>query len=286
MSLEDSERVDDLRAVVAVLSKNLGVSERRTARLERIIGWGALTITLTLGLTLIAALQPLGYAVVQPGSEPSRSAEEAIDRLTQSLTGPQSTLGQMGMMMQNMMVSVTRRARSETEQIPASMQMGDCRVAATVPGSAPPGDEIKQARTTYPLGYYAKCFFLENDIRPVNGVYRDEDYQAAVVSAMGGAAVEMGVLVHRIRHDSDFAQGLQALLDRLSPGAALEGITQQLTTLNRALASVPQMTNNMSVMTQQMGVMTADMTAMTHHMGSMNHSVGSTMGRMGSWMPW
>lgn len=297
MSHTDIDRMDDLRAAVATLSNTLSISEQRTARLERIIRWGGITIVLTLSLALATALQPLGYAIGQPTPTPSRSAEEAIDRLTQSLTGPQSTLGQMGMMMQNMMALVTQRAMSETAALsgslgnpPVELKISDCRGESLESGTPPrtQGEQarIDRARTENPLGYYTKCFFLENSFQAVDGAYRSEDYQAALLAAMGGTAVELGVLVHRLRYDSDYVQQLQALLKEVTPAAALQGIAEQLGTLNHALASVPQMTADMNVMTQQMGVMTADMTAMTHHMGNMNYSVGSTMGRMGSWMPW
>jgi hypothetical protein len=286
MIVKQSDHIEQLHEVVAQLGAALSVSERRTTRLERMIRWGALTIVMVLGLALVPAMLPLGHAVTQLGMKPSKSPEEAIDHLTQRLTGPESTLGQMGFMMQNMMSSAMYRAKFETERMPVAMQKSDCRVAATTDANLPAANDVKTARTKYPLGYYAKCYFLNNGISPDNGGYSDQQYAAALISAMGGAAVELGVLVHRIRHDSDFFQEMQAMLDKVAPVDALSGITQQLGTLNDALRSVPQMTNNMSVMTQQMGVMTADMTAMTHHMGNMNYSVGSTMGRMGNWMPW
>lgn len=297
MSVEDTRSIEELRTAVAVLRETLSLSERRTARLERTLRWGALAIAVTTGLALTVALQPLGHAVGEAGTTPSRSAEEAIDRLTQSLTGPQSTLGQMGMLMQNLLGLVTQRAMSEGANLAKALadlspplQESDCRGGSAGSGAAVRSEEqsraIEAARTASPLGYYATCFFLQNHFAKVNGGYRPEDYQAAVVAAMGGTAVELGVLVHRLRYDSDYLQQLQTLLKQLTPAAALEGIAQQLETLNYALASVPQMTVDMNVMTQQMGVMSADMTAMTHHMGAMNYSMGSTMGRMGSWVPW
>ncbi len=291
MSISEKIRLDDLHTVVTQLGKALSVSERRTARLEMILRWSAITTIVAVGLALIIALQPLGYAVAGLGEKPSKSVEQAIDRLTENLTGHKSTLGQMGMMLGSMMDIVVSRAKSETAKMPESLTESDCRVATT--SKADPSvskndtdKAVTDARTAYPLGYYTKCYFLANGIYPVDKVYQDKQYQAAILSALGGAAVEMGVLVYRIRHDSDFIQNVETQLHRLTAEDALAGITQQLNTLNRALESVPQMTRNMNIMTQQMGVMTADMTAMTHNMANMNHSMGSTMGRMGSWMPW
>lgn len=291
MSAIDKNRLDELRTVVIQLGRALSVSERRTARLEMFFRWSVITTVLAVGMVLIVALQPLGYAVAGRGDTPSKTVEQAIDRLSENLTGHTSTLGQMGMMLSSMMDIVVRRAKSETAQMPKSLTESDCGVATeSNPGLAVSKDDtdqaVKDARTAYPLGYYTKCYFLTNDIIPVDGIYQDEQYQKAILSALGGAVVEMGVLVYRIRHDSDFIQRFETQLQNLTAEDALAGITQQLETLNVALASVPQMTRNMNMMTQQMGVMTNDMTAMTHNMANMNYSMGSTMGRMGSWMPW
>ena len=100
MSVHDNDRIDDLQSVVLQLGNALMLSERRTARLERTIRWGALSLILVLAFGLIAVFQPQPFAQAQPQAmPPSESPEEAIDRLAASLTGQRSTLGMMGMMM-------------------------------------------------------------------------------------------------------------------------------------------------------------------------------------------
>lgn len=105
-SMKNNDRIDELRTVVLQVGNAPARSERRTARLERTIRWGALTLMLLLVLGLATAFQPFGFALAQQEARtPSKSAEEAIDRLTESLTGQRSTLGMKGEKIEPLAVS-------------------------------------------------------------------------------------------------------------------------------------------------------------------------------------
>lgn len=94
--------------------------------------------------------------------------------------------------------------------------------------------------------------------------------QGAIVVATGSVLVDAGVLMHRVREDSNLFRG--AVESMGGPNELLRGIQNELHAMNMALASVP--------------VMAVQMDAINRNMSVMSHGVGSTMGRMGSWMPW
>lgn len=265
----ETDRLDELQALVTQLGAALTLSERRTARLERIIRWTALGTTLVLGLAVLMLVQPLAPAIAQQqaATSPSTSVEQAIDRLTMSLTGERSTIGMVGQMLYEMMSVGTKTAMAEARQIP-TLSDADCAPGAQLSA------EVKAARINHQLGFYAKCFFVENGITAPS----PQDYQRAVMAAASGTAVDLGVLVARVRDDSDLIR--RFVNDYVGDSKALmQQIGGQLALLNKTLESVPVMTASVNTMTHQMGIMTADMS-------SMSHSMGSTMGRMGKWMPW
>ena len=268
MSTKDNDRIDELQAVVVQLGNALTLSERRTSRLERMIRWGSLTMTLAAGLGLVIVLQPYGFALAQQqGVSPSQSVEEAIDRLSENLTGQRSTLGGMGMMMNQMLVLGAHRAKQEAENIPP-LSKKDCEPDTKL------SSEIKEARINNQLGFYAKCYFVATQ----NEQPSLADYQQVVISAVTGTAVDLGVLVARVRDDSDVIR--EFVVKYIGDSEKLlEKIGSQLETLNGTLTSVPHMTASVTTMTHQMGIMAADMNSMTH-------SMGTSMGRMGKWMPW
>jgi len=260
-------RIDELQAAVTQLAHTLAQSESRNLRLERMIRWGVLSMVLAMGFSLVILFQPLGHAIAQQAAQPSKSAEQAIDRLNENLTGPNSTIGQKGQMMQGMMQVGTQRAMAEAENIPP-LTKADCRPGADL------SDAIRQARIGNQLGFYAKCFLVQQGIEEPT----PKDYGNAVMSAVTGTAVDMGVLLARIRKDSNLIRNF--VVEYVGDSKQLLfGIGKELDTLNTTLESVPMMNANMNTMTLQMGIMAADM-------NSMSHSMGSTIGRMGNWMPW
>jgi hypothetical protein len=88
--------------------------------------------------------------------------------------------------------------------------------------------------------------------------------------AGGQAIVDMAVLIHRLRRDSDWLR--EKILDSGSVSAVVAGIASELDELNLAMRSVP--------------FMAAEMNLMNRNMAAMSYSMGSTMGRMGNIMPW
>ena len=91
---------------------------------------------------------------------------------------------------------------------------------------------------------------------------------AAVVDNVVTTVVDVGILMQRVREDSN---QFRTLVDN-DPAVALSAIQHELELMNRALSSVPVMAGQMDVMNR--------------NMASMSHSMGSTMGRAGSWIPW
>jgi hypothetical protein len=91
---------------------------------------------------------------------------------------------------------------------------------------------------------------------------------AAVVDNVVTTVVDVGILMQRVREDSNQFRDLV----ENDPAIALKAIKQELELMNRALSSVPVMAGQMDVMNR--------------NMASMSHSMGTTMGRMGSWAPW
>ena len=90
------------------------------------------------------------------------------------------------------------------------------------------------------------------------------------MTATGSVLVDAGVLMHRVREDSNLFRSVVQGMG--GPNALLQGIKDELNAMNLALTSVPVMAVQMDVMNRNMSVM--------------SHGVGSTMGRMGNWMPW
>ncbi len=267
MSTTEVNRIDELQAAVSQLANTLALSERRNLRLERMIRWGVLSMLLAMGFSLVILFQPLGYAIAQQAAQPSKSVEQAIDRLNENLTGQNSTIGQVGQMMYQMMQSGTLRAMEEAQNL-EGLTKANCTPGAEL------SPQVKHARIANQLGFYAKCYWLERAVENPT----PQQYQQAVMAAVTGTAVDMGVLVSRIRDDSDV---IRVAINNYfeSSKDILYGIGHELKLLNDTLESVPIMTANVNTMTHQMGIMAADM-------NTMSHSMGSTMGRMGNWMPW
>jgi type IV secretory pathway VirB2 component (pilin) len=256
MSEITSECNKDLHDVVVELGHALAASERRTARLERTIRWGALGVLGILALALTALVEPLGTAVAQQGASPSKSVEEALDRINANLTGPTSTLGMMGQMMYagiNAAVGEAQTALASDNTISPLYGLAYDSLRAHLEHQGVPPDQI--------------------DIEKIKAIPPQEKgqvLQGAIVAATGSVLVDAGVLMHRVREDSDLFRSVVESMG--GPNELLRGIKTELHAMNLALASVPMMAVQMDRMNRNMSVM--------------SHGVGSTMGRMGSWMPW
>ena len=163
MHSKENDRFEELQSTVAQLGNALLLSEQRTARLERIIRWTTLSTALVLGLAVLVAVQPLGFAIAQQqAAAPSKSVEQAVDRLTDTLTGQASAIGMMGQMMGEMMRVGVMSAMDEARRFPASLTEADCE-----PG-APLDKNIKELRIKYQLGFYTRCYFLTRQISPAD----------------------------------------------------------------------------------------------------------------------
>jgi hypothetical protein len=250
------EHRDNLRDIVAGLAEILAASERRTTRLERTIRWGVMGILGAVAVILIILLEPLGTTVAQQATSPSGSVEEALDRINDNLTGPTSTLG----MMSQMMYAGINAAISEAETALANG-------TTTSP--------------LYGLAYGVLWDHLKSqgvpseqiNIDTINGIPPLEKTQVlrgAIVASTGSVLVDAGVLMHRVREDSNLFRSVVESMG--GPNELLRGIQNELHAMNMVLTSVP--------------VMAAQMDVMNRNMSVMSHGVGSTMGRMGSWMPW
>jgi hypothetical protein len=188
----------------------------------------------------------------QTGMSPSKSVEEALDRINGNL----AVFGMMGQMMYSGMSEAVKEGVTAINT----------------------GDRISPL---YDLAYYSIKGYLEAqgtpsdqiDIAMIKGVpdeQKQQIVQMSLMKAVGSVLVDAGVLMHRVRQDSDlFRTAVQSIG---GPNKLLEGIQGELHMMNGMLASIPVMATQMDAMTRQMGVM--------------SYSVGSTMGRAGSWMPW
>jgi len=244
MNQENEDRVGELQQLVRDMGGILAASEQRTQRLEHTLRWALLGTLVAMALAAGVAIRPFGNAVAQGVMPPSKSVEEALDRINQNLM----PLGMMGQMMQAGIMAAVREAQAAQ----------------------------KDPTIQSPLGHYTHRYATEylktNHIASDQATPQlmEQVYQQAIMEATGGILVDAGVLLARLRQDSDY---FRRFLDRVGgPNEILSGIQGELHHLNLALASVPSMAANMSAMTQQMGVM--------------SYSVGSTMGKAGSWMPW
>ena len=92
----------------------------------------------------------------------------------------------------------------------------------------------------------------------------------ATLMAGGQTVVDAAALVHRLRRDSDLLR--HTVNDIGGVKKTLEGIKNELSTMNMAMRGIPIMAGEMGIMNRQMSIM--------------SYGVGSTMGRMGNIMPW
>jgi hypothetical protein len=256
MSEITREHRHELRDIVSGLAEALAASERRTDRLESTLRWGALAILGAVALTFIVLLKPLGTAVAQQATAPSGSVEEALDRINASLTGPTSTLGMMGQMMYAGINAAIREA--ETALADGTTTSPLYNLAHNVlydhlKSQGVPDEEITLKR-----------------INDIPSQEKAQVLQGAIMTATGSVLVDAGVLMHRVREDSNLFRSVVEGMG--GPNELLQGIKNELNAMNLALTSVPVMAVQMDVMNRNMSVM--------------SHGVGSTMGRMGNWMPW
>lgn len=238
-----------LSEIEAKLTSALADRERRVLRLERTVRWVGFSIVLGALMLFAAFSGGISNALAQlsenqdHGMPQAKTTVEALNNINASLEG---------MRMMSMMMKM-------------GMQAGVTK-AMTPPPEDP---ECKDSDTE--LVYHLYCFNRTHTQQRAQGLGVEVDQltleqrqgfaQEAVMIAAGSVMVDMGILTHRVKEDSD-----------LWRTSGLQGIREELTKLNHMVTAIPAMANEMNVMNRQMTVM--------------SHGVGTTMGRVGNWLPW
>jgi hypothetical protein len=249
MSIRTGIDNQQLAESLAALGDAASRSERRLERFERIFRWGLVAFLICVTVVFAAAFSSMNNAFAQR----SPSGQEALlrgDNVVEALNNINASLESMrmmGMMMRMGMQSAVTEAMTPPENDP------ECQDPDTV------------------LVHNLYCFAhahtqkraeaLNTEIDQLSPEQRQQFAQEAVMIAAGSVIVDMGILTHRIKQDSDFWRT-----------SGLKGIKDELGKLNHMVTAIPVMANEMTVMNRQMSVM--------------SHGVGSTMGRMGTWLPW
>ncbi|MCB1875712.1 MAG: hypothetical protein KDH88_07040 [Chromatiales bacterium] len=120
------------------------------------------------------------------------------------------------------------------------------------------------------------------------------DNFAAGFRAIGPALEDGGILLQRLRKDSDALRALIAKRQGIANPADMQGtgldLEQSFENELKALQSIAQsLSSELHLVNQALSAMPGmlqQMHEMNLKMGVMSHGVGSTMGRMGNMMPW
>lgn len=272
-SVTQTDRLDELQTLVAQLGSTLAASERRTARLERVLRWGALTGLSILAITLAVTLKPLDEAVASTESPSVKLFAKALDDFKQGL-GQNDNLARFlddlaalthnlrvltddaGMMMQSAWGDALEQARVETGIV--AQQVTDCQSIQD-----PSNASVQSLRASYPLGVFSAGYFCTRPEHPLSPPQSADlepvQFAEPLLKAGSNALVDVGIVLTRVRQDSN------AFRQWLASGGGERALGQISGELHFLNASIAAMVRDMSVM---------------------SYSVGSTMGRAGSWMPW
>jgi hypothetical protein len=239
-----------LEQAVASLRVALQSAENRTARLERLIRWGATIFVVFLGMLPMLAYKPSGlaFAQVESGVIPPSQAPQ-ID--------PQNDF---------------KRAIDALENIGKKLDSIDKKLAIFGQTEQLVGEFKNSVQQAIMKNDDAWALIESNHKDCKDKLISKEECMmkyamSDIIGSMVDTTANVMVLVGRVRGDSNL---IHEFVGRLN-GSLLEGIKSELRLMNTALASVP--------------VMAIQMDAMTRQMGAMTYSIGSTMGRVGSWMP-
>lgn len=270
MSETNHDQIHQLQELALRLGDSLEASERRAKRMDKRLRWGA-AIGLG-GLTLALAIwfKPMSSALASPQSHSMEMFAQALEGLKPGM-GKNENLVQFvddfaalihnlrvmtddaGMMMQAAWGDAVVQAQQESKQVIG--QVSSCDAVQD-----PANKTVRKLRTNYPLGVFSTGYFCHKgqSLEQIAAL-PTQAYNEPLLKAASNTMVDMGVVMTRIRQDSNiFRQWLA------SGGGeqALGSISNELHFLN---ASIANMVRDMSVM---------------------SYSVGSTMGKAGSWMPW
>jgi len=282
-SANQTEQLDELQAIVTQLGATLAASERRTARLERIIRWGALAGLSIVAITLLVLVKPLGYAVAAPDTTSLQQFSKALeqlkpgmgqnDRVVQFLDDMAALVHNLrvvtdesGMMLSAAWGDALLQAQQESQVVAAEVQT--CQEIFD-----PDNQTVTKLRVNNPLGVFSIGYFC-NPKRPDpsgSGHYapvyepakvaelQPDAFMAPLLKATSNMLVDLGIVMTRVRQDSNsFRQWLA------------EGGSERM----------------LGQISGELHFLNASIAAMVRDMSVMSYSMGSTMGRAGSWMPW
>lgn len=185
MTAESNDRFDELRALMAQMGVALATSERRTARLERIIRWGVLGGVGALAVALAISLNPLSDAI-------ATTAAPATANFMSTMV--ETTAGQAKMEGKK----IVEQARGVTEAV----GFGDKPMGVTCQRMAQKGDiAIETLKNRYPFGANALSYFCQRNPNLLEGddaaklekldKFNDADYQQAMQQIMTLGAANM-----------------------------------------------------------------------------------------------
>lgn len=268
MSNQTQTDLRQLTETVNRLSEALAASERRHSAMARTIRWVSISVVVMVtGVSYVASDWITAYASQMPTwnqIEAGISSEPpAIDSILQSLGATKE--------MQGALVKVMQSAASI-----AAIETNSYLACNSLP------EEERKDRLCYSqtgVRDLGEFFLDENGELPVqpgpNASQQErmaygKRLMEATLMATGQSIVDAGVLLHRLRRDSDLARQTVDSLGGVE--VLMQGINSELAQLNLLMKAIPAMANEMHVMNRQITVM--------------SHGVGSTMGRMGNILPW
>ncbi|MEJ2326327.1 MAG: hypothetical protein P8Y25_05660 [Chromatiaceae bacterium] len=273
MTTQPNPDLQQLAETVARLSDALAASERRQIAVARAVRWGALAFTVFVAALLYAGSDMIKAYASQITVTWDRYEHQLalqpppLDKILMSLMGSEGMQGALVKVLQSSSMIAGEETQSFLECVKARSRL-------------PEPEKRKKLCFSKTLTEDLGQFFLDDRGElpkpPAPNAGQDEQMaygqrmMAGTLMAAGQTLVDAAALVHRLRRDSDLLRG--TVNDIGGVRKTLEGIRQELWTMNVALRAVPAMAGEMGVMNKQMSVM--------------SYSVGSTMGRMGNIMPW
>ncbi|CAK0763784.1 conserved hypothetical protein [Gammaproteobacteria bacterium] len=225
-----SATLDQVTTSLTLLTAALASAEQRTARLERIVRWGALVFVAFLGIASMLVYNPMGVAFATL-TEPSSDAKRVADAL-ENINNNLAVFGQVGQL-----------GAILGKEVPMAIMNN------------------KDTWNLIKINHPNEC---KEDTDKPNCM---KDYAMSdIVGSMVNVTANMMVLIGRIRWNSD---KVREFLSAASDGPSfLDAIGKELHLMNTALASVPIMAIQMDAMNRQMSVMSYSVGSTMGRMGN------------------
>jgi hypothetical protein len=300
MTAQLSHDLAQLTETVARLSEALAASERRRAASARRMRWGAIALIVTLGAAAYAQpgwgpvmqepplVEPLPPPLALGSLASMEMGSEEYPGLADSLPPLHDLTGQDGKVIVKGFLQDLVALKDMNGLDGAMVKILEAAAMIAQTESRSVNECVKKRSTSNETNVLCYAwtrvqdlgeFFLDADGNPLPApektdppnvqMAKSEKLMAATMMAMGQVVVDGATLVHRLRRDSDRLRGLTAEKGLVQ---TMNDVHSDLANLNRILAVVPAMANEMNVMNS--------------HMATMSYSMGSTMGRMGKILPW